>query len=90
MTQSFKVPNKDIIYWLTTNDELHREDGPAVERPDGSKEWWVNDERHRIDGPAAEYFIGSSKIRYWYYHGEKIEVSSQEEFERVLKLKAFW
>lgn len=21
---------------------LHREDGPAVERSDGHKEWWVN------------------------------------------------
>ena len=25
------------------NDKRHREDGPAVECANGSKEWWVND-----------------------------------------------
>ena len=25
------------------NDELHREDGPAVEHTDGGKEWWLHD-----------------------------------------------
>ncbi len=27
-------------YW---NGKLHREDGPAVEWDDGSKEWWIQD-----------------------------------------------
>ena len=27
-------------YWRL-NDKLHREDGPAYEYADGSKEWWV-------------------------------------------------
>ena len=26
------------------NGKLHREEGPAVERPDGTKEWYLNDE----------------------------------------------
>ena len=34
--------------------EHHREDGPAVERPDGTKEWYLNGEHHREDGPAVE------------------------------------
>ena len=33
-------PNGDK-YWYR-NDQLHREDGPAVERADGDKEWWLN------------------------------------------------
>ena len=33
-------------------DELHREDGPAVEWSNGSQEYWVNGKRHREDGPA--------------------------------------
>lgn len=33
---------------------LHRENGPAVEYPDGSKEWFLNHQRHRNDGPAIE------------------------------------
>lgn len=31
---------------------LHREDGPAIEYPDGSEEWHLNGEIHREDGPA--------------------------------------
>jgi hypothetical protein len=42
---------------------------------------------HRLDGPAVEYKDGTSE---WFYHGEKIHCSSLEEFERILKMKAFW
>jgi len=31
---------------------LHREDGPAVEWYNGSKEWYKNAKLHREDGPA--------------------------------------
>ena len=37
----------------------HRENGPAIERADGHKEWWQNGQRHRIDGPAVVYADGS-------------------------------
>jgi hypothetical protein len=73
------------IYYL--NDKLHRLDGPAYEGYDGYKEWWKNDELHRIDGPAVEYSNGN---KYWYYEGKKIDCKSQEEFERLIKLKLFW
>lgn len=42
---------------------------------------------HRLDGPAAEYTNGDKK---WWYEGEEIKCSSQQEFEKLLKLKAFW
>lgn len=38
----------------------HRVNGPAVEWPDGDKEWWVNGLRHREDGPAA--CLGNNKV----------------------------
>jgi len=41
----------------------HREDGPARERPNGYKAWWLNDKRHREDGPAIEYANGN---KAWY------------------------
>lgn len=44
--------------------ELHREDGPAIERPNGECEW--------------------------FYLDQKIDCSSQEEFEKWLELKTFW
>jgi len=45
-----------------------------------------NRKLHRADGPAAECF----DVKKWFYHGECIECNSQEELERILKLKAFW
>lgn len=47
--------------------QLHREDGPAVERADGHHEWWVNGQLHRTDGPAVEYATG---YREWYLAGQ--------------------
>ena len=35
-------------------NKLHREDGPAIERGDGLREWWQNGKLHRLDGPAIE------------------------------------
>jgi hypothetical protein len=31
------------------NDQLHREDGPAIERPDGTREWWLNGVQHKSE-----------------------------------------
>ncbi len=47
--------------------KLHREDGPAVEQSDGSKEWYLNGKRHRVDGPAIECADGSKS---WYLNGK--------------------
>ena len=46
---------------------LHREDGPAVERSDGTKFWCINDKFHRADGPAIEYSNGDKN---WYINGK--------------------
>ena len=43
------------------NGELHRTDGPAVERADGYKAWWLDGKRHRTDGPAIEWADGSKE-----------------------------
>lgn len=41
---------------------------------------------HRLDGPAVE----QGDIKEWWYHGLKINCSSQKQFERYLNLRAFW
>jgi hypothetical protein len=41
------------IEWYNEYDQLHREDGPAVEYANGIEEWWINGSRHRIGGPAV-------------------------------------
>ena len=77
--------NGDKAWYL--NDQIHREGGPAIEYADGTKCWLLNGERHRKDGPAIEWANG---FKEWYFHGKHINVSSNEKFLRMLKLKAFW
>ena len=54
------------------NDELHREDGPAVIFTDGHKEWYLNDKLHREDGPAIEHRDGT---KFWYLKGSVVYCS---------------
>lgn len=56
-----------IIWYL--NGKKHREEGPAIEWIDDTKEWkewWINGKRHREDGPAIEHNNGANS---WYQHG---------------------
>ena len=50
-----------------SNGLLHRLDGPAVVRSNGSKEWYKEGKLHRLDGPACEFFDGT---KYWYFEGK--------------------
>jgi len=72
-------------YWYK-DDLLHREDGPAIEETNGDKFWYIEGKIHRADGPAIEYING---IKFWYYQGKYIKCSSQQQFERLIKLKVF-
>jgi hypothetical protein len=49
--------------WKNEQGQLHRLDGPAVIRTDGTQEWYVNGKIHRIDGPAI---IRKNGSQYWY------------------------
>lgn len=46
---------------------LHRENGPAIERTNGHKEWWQNGQRHHTDGPAVEWRYGDKS---WWLNGK--------------------
>jgi hypothetical protein len=65
---------------------LHRLNGPAVVYANGNTSWYKDDLRHRLDGPALEW----DNTKEWYVNGEHIKCSSQKEFEKLMKLKAFW
>ena len=41
MIIGLKIKSNGDIYWYK-DDNLHREDGPAVIRADGYKGWWKN------------------------------------------------
>ena len=79
MTESFKVVGKAYKYWVNSNGDLHRLDGPAAEWANGTKEWFLNGVLHRVDGPAIEYLDGQKD---WFINGE--EFSSQEAWFKAL------
>jgi len=57
------------IYWRLPNGKLHREDGPAIVRSNGSKQWWFRGDLHRIDGPAIVWDDGTKE---WWVNGKFI------------------
>jgi hypothetical protein len=66
------------------DDLLHREDGPAVEYPNGDKFWYINNKLHREDGPATEFYSGT---KYWYLDGKEIDCKNNEEFLKIVKYR---
>jgi hypothetical protein len=56
------------IEWRNEAGELHRLDGPAINREGGHKQWWVDGKRHRLGGPAVEYSTGTKE---WYVNGKR-------------------
>jgi hypothetical protein len=39
--------------WRNKDGQMDREDGPALEWPDGTTEWFRKGQRYREDGPAS-------------------------------------
>ena len=66
-------------FWKNREGSLHRIGGPAIEKIDGTKEWYENDKRHRIDGPAID---SSDGIKLFYLRG--IYFRRKEEFFEAL------
>jgi hypothetical protein len=56
------VNRNGSLFWYR-DGELHREDGPAVIKPDGSQFWKRDGQLHREDGPAEIWADGT---RRWY------------------------
>lgn len=48
--------------------------------------WYFGGLLHKLDKPAVEWKNGAKD---WYYHGNYVKASSQEEFEQWLKYKSF-
>ena len=63
-----EVDRVGTVRYRNSDDQLHREDGPAVELPEGTRFWYLNGKLHREDGPAVECPDGS---REWYLDGKR-------------------
>ena len=64
------MPGDKAYYTKDHNDDLifHREDGPAVELANGTKQWHINGKLHRLDGPAMVTYFGRNE---WHIDGVK-------------------
>ena len=49
-------------FYYNSANQLHRENGPAIEYDDGTKCWYQSNQRHRTDGPAV---VGSNGYKEW-------------------------
>jgi hypothetical protein len=52
--------NTEYVVWRF-DGKLHRTDGPAIIKADGSQEWWIDNKLHRTDGPAYIRADGSQE-----------------------------
>ena len=62
-SECFVDSDGEKCWWF--NDKLHRTDGPAVEEPNGFKEWWLNGERvdfRKTKNPAVKELLKYKKI----------------------------
>ena len=66
MKPTCKINSFGDKFWRL-NGQLHREDGPAIEYPNGHQFWYLNGLRHRENGPACEYDDGD---KHWFLHGK--------------------
>lgn len=62
-----RVDPHGVVRW-TLKSRLHREDGPAVEWPSSTKEWWSHGKRHRDGKPAVVFHNGDEE---WWVNGER-------------------
>ena len=60
------VDTDDTVCYFNAQGQLHRVYGPAIEYPNGRRDWYQNGLLHRLDGPAIERPDG---YRAWYQDG---------------------
>ena len=63
--------DKDGNKWWSLNGKLHREDGPAIIRINGIKEYYIHNKRHRFDGPAWISSVSSFRNE-WFINGKLV------------------
>ena len=68
LTYRIEVNEYGTRRYYNAAGQLHRLDGPAIERADGTKYWYQNGLRHRTDGPAIERANGTKE---WFQNGHR-------------------
>ena len=70
-----------------TGPKVHREDGPAIMKPDGYQSWWQNNHLHRDDGPAIIRPDGD--FEFWWqgirFHAKDLEDFQEQVRDKILR-----
>lgn len=72
------TPDERTI-WRNENNQLHREDGPAIIWKDGTEYWYLNGEYHREDGPAVIFNNGKKR---WFLND--LEYYTEDEYRKEM------
>ena len=72
--------------YRNSQDELHRQHGPAVEWANGDKAWFLDGQLHRTTGPAIEWADGSKS---WWLNGQRHRIDGPA-IEYADGSKAWW
>ena len=78
LTLRREVTDAGLVLWFNTENQLHREYGPAFEGPDGTRMWYRQGLLHRTDGPAIEW--ASDGKKQWFLMDKSL---SEEEFNAI-------
>lgn len=73
--------------WYDGQNQLHRDDGPAVEYIDGLKLWYQHGKQHRVGGPAAEY---PDDVQYWLQYDKLHRVDGPAVIEKEDQKWCVW
>ncbi len=74
-----KIFNQNDKIHYNDENQIHRDNGPAVEYEDGSKFWYQNGKNHRLDGPAIEWYDGKKE---YCINGK---ILTEEDFLSIIK-----
>lgn len=82
--------------WRNSDNEIHRDDAPAIEYHNGRKKWYQRGALHREDGPAIECANGSFKYylfdKYyskedWIIKTNQLKLDKQNSTKQTMQFK---
>jgi len=84
-----EIDSNGVKYWKNKEGQKHRgNDKPAIEYPNGEKEWYINGKMHREnDKPAVEYSDGRKK---WFINGKLHRENNKPAIEYDDGGKQWW
>jgi hypothetical protein len=66
MKYTVEVNDAEVVWYKEGTTSHHRVGGPAIERTNGDKIWYLDNNLHREGGPAIESHDGRKE---WFVHG---------------------